>query len=342
MVNGVDSAREFAPSSVRPRRFSRPWPSPLPRLTSNDMLWQRTLKSSIHCTGVGVHTNQRVAMTLRPAAPNTGIVFRRVDLDDKTFEIKAVHANVIDSRLCTVIGDGARVRIGTIEHLMAALSGLGVDNAIVEIDGDEVPVMDGSAAPFVFLIECAGLVTQAAPRRAIKVLKTVVIEDGDRRVAVRPAAEFSLDCRIAYAHPMLGEQRFYFRPSPGTFKAELSRARTFCLEEDVARMRQAGLAKGGSLDNAVVIGKARVLNEGGLRYYNECVRHKALDCLGDLYLAGAPILGAVESVRAGHALNHRLLDTLLGDPAAACEVELDGGTFGPIEIDAERSFAASA
>lgn len=306
------------------------------------MLWQRTLKSSIHCTGVGVHTNQRVAMTLLPAAPNTGIVFRRVDLIAKARDVKAIHANVIDSRLCTVIGAGPRARIGTIEHLMAAFSGLGVDNAIVEIDADEVPVMDGSAAPFVFLIECAGLVTQAAPRRAIQVLKSVVIEDGDRRVAVRPAAEFSLDCRIAYAHPMLGEQHVCFRPSPGTFKAELSRARTFCLEEDVTRMRNAGLAKGGSLDNAVVIGKTHVLNEGGLRYDNECVRHKALDCLGDLYLAGAPILGAVESVRAGHALNHRLLTTLLGDPTAWREITLDSAATQPVDREMGRSRAALA
>jgi UDP-3-O-[3-hydroxymyristoyl] N-acetylglucosamine deacetylase len=315
---------------------------PAPEDEFIDMLWQRTLKTSIQCTGVGVHTNQRVAMTLMPAAPNTGIVFRRVDLGADAPEVKAIHANVIDSRLCTVIGTGPRARIGTIEHLMAAFSGLGVDNAIVEIDADEVPVMDGSAAPFVFLIECAGLVTQAAPRQAIKVLKPVVIEDGDRRVAVRPAVEFSLDCRIDYAHPMLGEQRVHFRPNPGTFKAELSRARTFCLEEDVTRMREAGLAKGGSLDNAVVVGKTRVLNDGGLRYDNECVRHKALDCLGDLYLAGAPILGAVESVRAGHALNHRLLTALLGDPAAWCDVTLDGAAFGLAEAEPEHSLAAIA
>ncbi len=306
------------------------------------MLWQRTLKSSIQCTGVGVHTNQRVAMTLKPAAPNTGIVFRRIDLGARAPEIKAVHANVVDSRLCTVIGAGPRARIGTIEHLMAAFAGLGIDNAIIDIDGDEVPVMDGSAAPFVFLVECAGIMAQAAPRRAIKVLKPVVIADGDRRVSVRPAAEFSLDCRIAYAHPMLGEQRVVFHPNPGAFRAELARARTFCLEEDVARMRAAGLAKGGSLDNAVVIGKNRVLNDGGFRYKDECVRHKALDCLGDLYLAGAPILGAIESERAGHALNHRLLAALLGDTTAWCDVILDGDSHGPVELELERSRAAIA
>ncbi|MSO74276.1 MAG: UDP-3-O-acyl-N-acetylglucosamine deacetylase [Alphaproteobacteria bacterium] len=306
------------------------------------MVSQRTLKSSIHCNGVGVHTNQRVAMTLLPAGPNTGILFRRVDLVGKGRDVKAVHANVIDSRLCTVIGAGPRARIGTIEHLMAAFSGLGVDNAIVEIGADEVPVMDGSAAPFVFLIECAGLVTQAAPRRAIQVLKPVAVADGERRVAIRPAAEFSLDCRIAYDHPMLGEQRVFLRPNAGTFKADLARARTFCLEEDVMQMRAAGLAKGGSLDNAVVIGKDRVLNEGGLRYDNECVRHKALDCLGDLYLAGAPLLGAVESVRAGHALNHRLLTTLFNDRSAWREVTLDRETAEPADLEMSPSRAAIA
>lgn len=309
---------------------------------TNDMLWQRTLKSSIQCTGVGVHTNQRVAMTLRPAPPNTGIVFRRVDLGASAPDIQAVHANVVDGRLCTVIGAGERARIGTIEHLMAAFGGLGVDNAVVEIDADEVPVMDGSAAPFVFLIECAGLLTQAAARRAIKVLKPVAVVDGDRRVSVTPAAEFSLDCRISYAHPMIGEQRIRFDPGFGTFKSDLARARTFCLEADVARMHAAGLAKGGSLDNAVVIGDSRVLNESGLRYDNECVRHKALDCFGDLYLAGAPILGAVESVRAGHALNHRLLTALLADPTAWRNVTLDGAEYMPAAVASRRSRAASA
>jgi UDP-3-O-[3-hydroxymyristoyl] N-acetylglucosamine deacetylase len=313
-----------------------------PEVKPDDMRWQRTLKSSIHCTGVGVHTNQRVAMTLKPAAPNTGIVFQRVDLGTAAPEVKAVHANVVDTRLCTVVGIGSRVRVGTIEHLMAAFAGLGVDNAIVEINGDEVPVMDGSAAPFVFLIECAGLLTQAAPRRALQVVKPVAVTEGDRRVAVAPAAEFSLDCRIAYPHPMIGEQRYRYRATSGTFKTALSRARTFCLEEDVVRMREAGLAKGGSLENAVVIGQSRVLNDGGLRYDNECVRHKALDCLGDLHLAGMPILGAVESVRAGHALNHRLLGALLGDRSAWRMVTLEAGEPSVAPAESRAPYAATA
>ena len=295
---------------------------------SNDMLWQRTLKSSIQCTGIGVHTDQRVAMTLKPGAPNSGIVFRRVDVENGGREIKAVHANVVDTRLCTVLGNDAQVRVGTIEHLMAAFAGLGIDNAVVEIDGSEVPIMDGSAAPFVFLIECAGTMTQAAPRRVIQVLKPVVVEDGDRRVVLTPAAEPTLECRIHYTHPLIGDQRVSVRLNPGSFKIELGRARTFCLEEDVTRMRAAGLAQGGSLDNAVVIGRSRVLNDDGLRYDNECVRHKALDCLGDFYLAGAAILGAIESVRAGHALNHRALGALLADRQAWRHVTLDAASSG--------------
>lgn len=316
---------------------------PSPGDIRNDMLWQRTLKSSIQCTGIGVHTNQRVAITLKPGAPNTGIVFRRIMGNSVLGEVKAIHANVIDSRLCTVLGVGSKHRIGTIEHLMAAFAGLAIDNAVVEIDADEVPVMDGSAAPFVFLIECAGIVTQAAARRAIQVLKPVVVEDGDRRVAIAPAVNFSIDCRITYDHPMIGTQRVRFALTPGTFKAELCRARTFCLEEDVVRMRANGLAKGGTLENAVVIGRNRVLNEDGLRYDNECVRHKALDCLGDLYLAGAPILGAVESVRAGHALNHRLLGALLSDLSAWRYVALDSaGEDIPLVPAAKAQRAAIA
>jgi UDP-3-O-[3-hydroxymyristoyl] N-acetylglucosamine deacetylase len=314
---------------------------PSPGDTRDDMFWQRTLKSSIQCTGIGVHTNQRVAITLRPGAPNSGIVFRRMLSGVAIGEVKAIHANVVDTKLCTVLGLGADQRIGTVEHLLAAFAGLAVDNAIVEIEGDEVPVMDGSAAPFVFLIECAGLVPQAAPRRAIQVLKTIAIDDGDRHISIGPAAQFSIDCRISYAHPMISSQRVRFVQSPGTFKAELSRARTFCLEEDVARMREAGLAKGGSLDNAVVIGRSRVLNDDGLRYENECVRHKALDCLGDFYLAGAPMIGAIESVRAGHQLNHRLLGALLDDPSAWRYVGTDGA-LEPPAVAAKTPLAAIA
>jgi UDP-3-O-[3-hydroxymyristoyl] N-acetylglucosamine deacetylase len=308
---------------------------------SNDMLWQRTLKSSIQCTGIGVHTDQRVAMTLKPGAPNSGIVFRRVDVKNGGREIKAVHANVVDTRLCTVLGNDAQVRVGTIEHLMAAFAGLGIDNAVVEIDGSEVPIMDGSAAPFVFLIECAGTMIQAAPRRVIQVLKPVVVEDGDRRVMLTPAAEPMLECSIHYAHPLIGDQRVSVRLNPGNFKIELGRARTFCLEEDVARMRAAGLAQGGSLDNAVVIGRSRVLNDDGLRYDNECVRHKALDCLGDFYLAGAAILGAIESVRSGHALNHRALGTLLADRQAWRHVTLDAVSSGMLSATAQPQTRAA-
>jgi UDP-3-O-[3-hydroxymyristoyl] N-acetylglucosamine deacetylase len=252
-------------------------------------------------------------MALRPASANTGIVFRRVDHpSSRTRTIKAEHASVVDTTLCTTIGNGT-VSVRTIEHLMAAFAGCGIDNAVVELDGAEVPVMDGSAAPFMFLIECAGIVQQRAPRRVIEVLKPISLADETRAISVTPADRFSLRCDIDFEHPVLGHQSVVFDPQRSTFRNELSRARTFCMEADVARMQAAGLGLGGSLENAVVVGDDGVLNEEGLRYPDEFVRHKALDCIGDLYLAGAPILGHVHSVRAGHTMNHALLSALLSD-----------------------------
>lgn len=276
---------------------------------------QQTLKSAIHCTGTGVHSNLKVSMALRPASANTGIVFRRVDHPGRDQTIKAVHSNVVDTTLCTTIGNGT-VMVRTVEHLMAAFAGCGIDNAIVELDGEEVPVMDGSAAPFVFLIECAGIVEQRAPRRAIEVLKSIELADETRAMSITPADRFSLRCDIDFDHPALGYQSVVFDPLRTTFRNELSRARTFCMEADVQRMQAAGLGLGGSLENAVVVGDDGVLNEEGLRYPDEFVRHKALDCIGDLYLAGAPILGHVHSERAGHKMNYALLSALLGDPEA--------------------------
>ncbi len=280
------------------------------------MIPQQTLKSSINCTGIGVHSNRKVHMELHPAAPGTGIVFCRSDLPSgSTRMIEAIHTNIIDTRLCTTIGNG-RTSVRTIEHLMAALAGCGIDNAVVELDGDEVPVMDGSAAPFVFLIECAGVVEQCAPRRAIEVLRPVRLGDEDRWISVAPAESFSLRCDIDFDHPMLGHQSVLFEPTRTSFRTELSRARTFCRESDVEGILAAGMGRGGSLENTVVIGDDGPLNEDGLRYPDECARHKALDCFGDLYLAGAPILGHVHCRRTGHGMNHALLSALLGDPEA--------------------------
>ena len=280
------------------------------------MALQQTLKSAIHCTGIGVHSGCKVSMGLLPAPPDTGIVFRRVDRPvDSPRTIRAVHANVVDTTLCTTIGNGT-VSVRTVEHLMAAFFGCGIDNAVVELDGEEVPAMDGSAAPFVFLIECAGLVEQGTLRRTIEILKPIRVSDGNRAIGVIPAESFSLRCEVDFDHPVLGHQSVVFDPLRATFRDALSRARTFCMETDVDGIRAAGRGLGGSLENTVVVGENGVINEDGLRYPDEFVRHKALDCIGDLYLAGAPLLGHVHGERSGHRLNHALLSALLGDPDA--------------------------
>lgn len=274
---------------------------------------QQTLKSKISCCGTGLHSGAKVSMTLLPAAPGTGVVFRRTDAAGKGLEVAAHVGNVVDDRMCTTLGDGRGANIATVEHLMAALSGCRVDNLIVEVDGGELPIMDGSAAPFVFLIECAGIASQAAPRRGVEILKPVCIEDGDRRAELLPGAGFSVGFEIEFGSGAIGQQDMAVQLVNGTFKGELSRARTFGFIEEVDQLRAMGLALGGSLDNAVVVSGDQVLNEDGLRYKDEFVRHKILDCVGDLYLAGAPIIGQFKGRRSGHALNHGILRALLAD-----------------------------
>jgi UDP-3-O-[3-hydroxymyristoyl] N-acetylglucosamine deacetylase len=271
---------------------------------------EKTLKTSIHCTGTGLHAGTKVSMTLNPAPAGTGIVFRRTDVQGAGAEIPALWSNVVDTKLCTALGNEQGVSVGTIEHLMAALYGSEIDNAIIEINGAEVPVMDGSAQPFVFLIECAGIVEQDRPRRAIEILRRVSVEDGKRSVTLTPAPDFSIEFEFDFENGSLSAQDFFMSVDPATFRMEVSRARTFGFAEDVARLRAAGLARGGSLDNAVVIGNGRVLNKDGLRFQNEFVRHKVLDCVGDLYLAGAPIIGNIRCVKSGHRHNNALLRAL--------------------------------
>jgi UDP-3-O-[3-hydroxymyristoyl] N-acetylglucosamine deacetylase len=286
---------------------------------------QRTLKNSIGCSGVGLHSGAKVTMVLHPAEANSGIVFRRTDINGNGAIIPAHWAAVNDTRLNTCIADSQGIGVRTIEHLMAALSGMGIDNALIDISGPEVPVMDGSAAPFLFLIECAGVVEQASPRRALKVLKPVAVRDGDKLAMLTPASMFSVEVEIDFPVAAIRRQACDVVLAGSAFKAEISRARTFGFEQEVAAMRAAGLGKGGSLDNAVVIScdGEKVLNEDGLRYEDEFVRHKALDAVGDLYLAGAPILGAFHGVRCGHALNNRLLRELFADKTAWTLVTID-------------------
>jgi UDP-3-O-[3-hydroxymyristoyl] N-acetylglucosamine deacetylase len=279
---------------------------------------QHTLRSSISCTGVGLHSGTKTTLTLHPADIGAGIAFRRTDKIGGGAMIPALWSNVSDTRLNTCISNGDHVSVRTIEHLMAALAGMGVDNAVIEIDGEEVPVMDGSAAPFVFLIECAGLVEQSAPRQVIKLLKPILLRDGDKMAALRPAEDFTLSVDIDFAAAAIGRQQVSLTVERDAFKSEISRARTFGFEQEVEAMRAAGLGRGGSLDNAVVISGdgSTVLNQDGLRYDNEFVRHKLLDALGDLSLAGAPLLAEFHGSRTGHALNNRLLRAMFADSSA--------------------------
>lgn len=275
---------------------------------------RRTLKAAIGCVGVGLHSGRRVSLTLRPAAAGTGIVIRRTDLG---IEIPALYDLVTDTRLCTAVGEG-EARTGTIEHVMAALAGTGIDDAIVEVDAPEAPIMDGSAAPFVFLIDCAGIATTVAPRAAIEVLRPVRVEEPNGAFAeLLPSREaaFDAELEIDFPNTAIGRQAITMRVSPHAFRAGLADARTFTLAEDVARLRAVGLAQGGSLANAVVVDGPLVLNPGGLRRPDEFVRHKLLDVIGDLALAGAPIRGRFRGARSGHALNNRLLRALFADAA---------------------------
>ena len=285
------------------------------------VVWQKTLKNAIRCTGVGLHSGKRVSMTLSPAEPGSGIVFCRADRGGAT--VAARHDNVSDTKLGTSLKNGDGAAVATVEHLMAALCGLGIDNLTVELDGGEVPVMDGSAAPFVFLAECAGIVEQHAPRSAIQVLKTVEVSDGERFAALSPSDGFSISFEISFDHPAITDQSCYVALTDGAFKRDLARARTFGFLSEIDSLRANGFGLGGSLDNAVVLSGDGVLNDDGLRYADEFVRHKALDCVGDLYLAGAPILGHVHCVRSGHAMNHALLEALFADAGAWRRIVLD-------------------
>ncbi len=278
---------------------------------------QRTLKTAIGCVGVGLHSGAKVSLTLSPAAAGTGIVFHRTDLG--AF-IQARYDHVVDTRMCTVLGDAERpeIRVGTVEHVVAALSGAGVHNAVVAVDGAEVPILDGSAANFAFLIECAGIVEQDEPAAAIEILRSVKVSQGEAWAELHPcrsgagAAGFDLDLSIVFDAEAIGRQSLSLRLAAASFR-ELVRARTFTLASEVAQLQAAGLARGGSLDNAVVVDGATVLNPGGLRMVDEFVRHKMLDAVGDLALAGAALRGRFVGHRSGHALNNRLLRALFAD-----------------------------
>jgi UDP-3-O-[3-hydroxymyristoyl] N-acetylglucosamine deacetylase len=280
------------------------------------MLRQRTLKSLIRATGVGLHSGQKVTLVLRPAAPDTGIVFTRVDLTPPV-EMRANPYAVGDTRMASCLEkDGAK--LSTVEHLMSALAGLGIDNLYVDVDAAEIPIMDGSAAPFVFLLNSAGIEEQKAPKKFIRILKTVEVREGDKWARLEPYDGFRLTFSILFNHPAVDQSGTKVATdfADESYVRDIARARTFGFTQDVEALRAQGLALGGSLENAIVMDEYRVLNAEGLRLNDEFVRHKVLDAIGDLYLVGHPLLGAFSAHKSGHALNNRLLRELLADATA--------------------------
>ncbi len=293
------------------------------------MIRQRTLKNMIRATGVGLHTGEKVYLTLRPAAPNTGIVFRRIDLPHPV-EIRAEPFAVGDTRLSSCLEKGG-VRVSTVEHLMSAFAGLGVDNAYVDITAAEVPIMDGSAGPFVFLLQSAGIEEQSAAKQFIRILHPVEVKEGDKWVRLDPYNGFKVDLSIDFVHPVFDRSRQSVSVdfSTTSYIKEVCRARTFGFMQDVETMRAQGLALGGSLDNAIVMDEYRVLNTDGLRYDDEFVKHKVLDAIGDLYLLGHPLIGAFSGYKSGHALNNQLLRRLLQERQAWERVSFERAEDAP-------------
>ena len=278
-----------------------------------DQLRQRTIETEVRCSGIGLHTGAPVTLVLKPAPEGYGVTFRRTDVPQAP-AIPALHSNVVDTSLATTLGkDG--VKVGTVEHLCAALAGLGVDNLKVELDGPEVPIMDGSAAPFGYLLRSAGIVEQHKTKKFLVIRKKVSVRDGDKLAEISPAQQFSVRCNIDFKHPLISDQSFEVQFSDRTFHREISRARTFGFLRDVEALKRAGLALGGSLENAIVVDDFSILNPDGLRFPDEFVRHKILDAMGDLFLIGMPVIGHLTAHKSGHALNHRLVTQVLSDPS---------------------------
>jgi len=303
------------------------------------MLKQRTLKNSIRATGVGLHTGRKVLMALRPGPANSGIVFRRTDLDEPA-DIHATAENVGETTLGTTLIQGD-VKVSTIEHLLSAFAGLGIDNAVVELSSSEVPIMDGSAGPFVFLLQSAGLEEQNSAKKFVRILKRVKVEDGDKWARFDPYDGFKVNFEIEFDHPVFKRrsQVASMDFSTTTFLREVSRARTFGFMRDLEYMRSRNLALGGNLDNAIVLDEYRILNEDGLRYEDEFVKHKILDAIGDLYLLGHSLIGEFSGYKSGHALNNRLLRALIADRSAWREVTFETLADAPISYVAAAATA---
>ena len=306
------------------------------------MVGQRTIRNSIRATGVGLHTGRKVLMTVRSSLPDTGIVFKRTDLPDSA-DIPARAANVGETNLGTTLIQG-EARVSTVEHLLSAFAGLGIDNARVELNAPEVPIMDGSAGPFVFLLQSAGIEEQAAPKRFTRVKRTVRVEDGDKWAQFDPYEGFRVNFEIEFDHPIFKRrvQRATMDFSTTAFLKEISRARTFGFMRDLEMLRSRNLALGGTLDNAIVLDDSRVLNEGGLRYEDEFVKHKILDAIGDLYLLGHSLIGEFSGHKSGHGLNNRLLRALQADSEAWEEVVFERPEQAPISYVQALSIPATA
>lgn len=288
---------------------------------------QRTLKQSISCYGMGLHTGMIVNMTIHPLPPGSGVIFQRLDIEGHP-RVKATYKNISDTRLATSLSAGG-VEVKTVEHLLAVFAGMGIDNVLVQLDAPEVPILDGSAATFIYLIRHAGVVDQRELQPCVQVRKTVRVEDDGRSAEISPATQTEIYCTIDFDHPLIGEQKTAYIHSVESFCREIGPARTFGFKSDVDHLHRNGLARGGSLDNAIVVDDYRVLNDDGLRYGDEFVRHKILDSLGDLFLAGFPLHGRFVGVKSGHYLNYRLIQKLMGD-AEAWEV-ISGEELLPTE-----------
>lgn len=288
------------------------------------MIRQRTLNNPIHATGVGLHTGRKVYLTLSPAPINTGIVFRR-DIGSEVVSIPALASRVVSTELATTIGDDAGNTISTIEHLMAAFAGLGIDNCFVDVSAREVPIMDGSSAPFIFLIQSAGIREQVAPKRFVKINRSLMVEEDDKWVRFDPYDGFRVDFEINFTHPAIteGSQKAVIDFSSTSFVREISRARTFGFMSDIENLRKRDLALGGCLDNAIVVDNYKVLNQDGLRYDDEFVRHKILDAIGDLFQLGRGVIGQLTGYKSGHGLNNKLVRALIEQPDAWEEVTFE-------------------
>ena len=293
---------------------------------SNPSLRQGTLKAPISCSGVALHSGAKTKMSLKPAPEDHGIVFRRTDLEGGGAEIRATWDNAIETPLCTTLVGPDEIKVATIEHLMSALVGAGIDNVLIEINGAEVPIMDGSAQPFLFLIECAGRVEQSKNRRALKILRDVEEGDEKRTASIAPHDGFSVTFEIDFDSTVITRQFWSMEFTPENYRRDIARARTFGFLHEVDKLREMGLARGGSLDNAIVISGDSILNDDGLRFDDEFVRHKVLDSIGDLYLAGGPVIGHFHGVRAGHALTLRLLKKVFSDKANYAWIDMEAAT----------------